>query len=845
MNLWIILQTGSSAVVLLGFMIRRKLSIVLGHQHLMALICLQFLFWVVERQQRAFSIFLEAVAAIVLIGAYRGMTQDLPPEILVFCLVMGWKTALAIVIVALLMLGLNAFYKWMLSLQESKSSFRNSGKNAWFWIVSFASAGAIWAAERAEHPSVAAVLALLTIVAFLYMDQANVSMDLEFLSTGDIPEGIALEEDEGGNYRDLRGTYSEEGITIGSPTGTTQIPETIVILLIGCALTSVSLFVGALYTVMAISTNIPHNLYRICRLKLNEHCRSDDLLGFGGAVAPTLETSFGDLPNGVYRIIVRSFMENRQRGIGVAKNGVFHTLMHVTRGEPLNWRGRLVSLHSGSALRDVVSYGGPWQLDSPTVADEVLLMACKPDKTVEYHKYKPGVVKIDDETVMFISVDFGKGSSGSPFFINGEVVGFYGYGFYIDGIYRSIVAGGRPGDVVTNVVEDSTRKFVTWHPGKGKTRKVIVSETKANFDSGLRTIILTPTRVVMAEVIDALAAVGINSDRNLMYCKRNLVTVACHATFTKFVLSHGVKKIGVTLIIMDECHFMDPMSIAARGIMEHLHEKGTKLMYLSATPPGHTPDGGSNFPIHDQAIAFPSWMTPAWINGVRKSRNSRKAIMFVPSHTQANYLAGSIPGAVSLHRGNFSTNYARAGSDETTLVVSTDISEMGANLGVDMVIDTRKVLRPMVFSENRIKLTETDVTTSSMIQRRGRTGRRAPGSYVFPVDCQTEENPVSWSCWPEAQMLLDQMGMTFMPEEATYSQPPGRYTLVGEDLIRFMKFLDKDDIPTWLAWHWAEAADRRHSALFQGNSTGHMLDTRYGRMEYRPQYVDDRFERPV
>lgn len=65
------------AVVLLGFMIRRKLSIVLGHQHLMALICLQFLFWVVERQQRAFSIFLEAVAAIVLIGAYRGMTQDL------------------------------------------------------------------------------------------------------------------------------------------------------------------------------------------------------------------------------------------------------------------------------------------------------------------------------------------------------------------------------------------------------------------------------------------------------------------------------------------------------------------------------------------------------------------------------------------------------------------------------------------------------------------------------------------------------------------------------------------------------------------------------------------------
>nr|BEP11674.1 polyprotein [Aedes flavivirus] len=842
MNLWIILQTGSSAVILLGFMVRRKLSIVLGHHHFMASICLQFLFWVVERQQRAFSVFLEAVAAIVLIEAYRGMTQDLPPEILTFCLIMGWKTALALGTVALLTQGTSVFYKWTQKSLESKSSYRTSGRSAWFWTISCASAGAIWAAERADHPSAAAVLALITIIAFLYMDQANVTMELEFLSTGDVPDGIALEEDEGGNFRDLRGTYSDEGITIGQDMGSAQIPETMVIMLIGCALTSASLFVGALYTILAISTNIPRNLFRLCRLKINEHCRSDDSLGFGGESTQKIETSFGDLPNGIYRINVRSFMENRQRGVGVAKNGVFHTLMHVTRGEPLKWREKLVSLHSGSALRDVVSYGGPWQLESPTVSEEISLMACKPDKTVEYHKYKPGVVKLDNENVMFISVDFGKGSSGSPFFVNGEVVGFYGFGFYVNGVYRSIVAGGRPGDIAPNEVADSTRKFITWHPGKGKTRRVIVSEVKANFDAGLRTIILTPTRVVMAEVMEALGQAGITCDRNLMYCRRNLVTVACHATFTKFVLSHGVKKIGVALIIMDECHFMDPMSIAARGVMEHLHEKGTKLMYLSATPPGHSPDGGSNFPIHDQAIAFPSWMTPAWINSVRKSRNSKKAIMFVPSHTQANSLAATIPGAVPLHRENFAANYARASNDETSLVVSTDISEMGANLGVDMVIDTRKVLRPLVASENRIKLTETNVTTSSMIQRRGRTGRRGPGSYVFPVDSRTEENPVGWACWPEAQMLLDQIGMTFMPEEAMYSQPPGRYTLVGEDLLRFMKFLDKDDIPTWLAWHWAEAADRRHSALFQGNSTGQMLETRYGRMEYRPMYVDDRFE---
>lgn len=64
--------------------------------------------------------------------------------------------------------------------------------NVWFWTVSLASAGAIWAAERANHPTVAAVLALLMIVLFLYMDQSNVTMNLEYLSKGEIPDGIAF-----------------------------------------------------------------------------------------------------------------------------------------------------------------------------------------------------------------------------------------------------------------------------------------------------------------------------------------------------------------------------------------------------------------------------------------------------------------------------------------------------------------------------------------------------------------------------------------------------------------------------------------------------------------------------
>lgn len=44
-------------------------------------------------------------------------------------------------------------------------------------------------------------------------------------------------------------------------------------------------------------------------------------------------------------------------------------------------------------------------------------------------------------------------------------------------------------------------------------------------------------------------------------------------------------------------------------------------------------------------------------------------------------------------------------------------------------------------------------------------------------------------------------------------------------------------------WHWAEAADQRHAALFQGKPLhGKAVESKHGRMEYKPQYVDDKFE---
>nr|YP_009259295.1 NS2A [Cell fusing agent virus] len=124
MNLWIILQTGSSAVLLLGYMIRKKLSIVLGVHHLVTLMCIQFLFSAVDRYQKYLYGLLELMASVVLLSAYKSVLQALPPEVLCFSLIMGWKTALSLATVVSLIFSLNAMYKYACQYHNPRNGYR-------------------------------------------------------------------------------------------------------------------------------------------------------------------------------------------------------------------------------------------------------------------------------------------------------------------------------------------------------------------------------------------------------------------------------------------------------------------------------------------------------------------------------------------------------------------------------------------------------------------------------------------------------------------------------------------------------------------------------------------------
>nr|YP_009259361.1 nonstructural protein NS3 [Quang Binh virus] len=553
-----------------------------------------------------------------------------------------------------------------------------------------------------------------------------------------------------------------------------------------------------------------------------------------------VESDFGHIPDGTYRIVAHCTFFKYHTGAGYAKGGVFHTLWHVTSGACVYWEGRAVRMHSADIYRDMASYGGPWNITESNEAS-VIVRVVESDNSVSCVRCSTAQLKINGETVSVIGKDFGRGSSGSPIHsLDGRVVGLYGYGFHIGWEYFSIITSGEVA-MAAEIAEEagSSRSFVDWHPGRGKTRKVLVAEAQEHIKQTKRLLILTPTRVVKDEVIRAIgeACPGVVIGSNLAMYRRNAVTVACHATLTQYVMEKGIDSIKFSKIIMDECHFLDPLSIACRGIMDYHNAKGVNVTYMSATPPGYPGSNGSNFNIQDVAMKFPRDITAAWI---RKNAEG-KTIVFVATQHQATSLARDLKG-VALTRETFDSAIAKARNPETEFVVSTDISEMGANLGVKTVIDTRIAVKP-VMSEGGVMLEKVGITEASAIQRRGRTGRREEGQYIYPIGVELEHEPANWACWTEAQMVLDQMMCGPMREEAEYFQPLGHYLLEEKGRTRFVELVKKE-IPIWLAWQWAKAFDHRHTILFNGpQRTKLKIRTEAGDHAYAPRFHDDRFEK--
>lgn len=251
------------------------------------------------------------------------------------------------------------------------------------------------------------------------------------------------------------------------------------------------------------------------------------------------------------------------------------------------------------------------------------------------------------------------------------------------------------------------------HPGAGKTRKVILKLAKAHQDDEVKLVILTPTRVVKAEVEKVLKENNISyGDSRHAYSGR-VVNVMCHATWARMLVAAPFLRTVSATVVMDESHFLDTWSIVARGLMEK-----------------HNLEGRAIQAIQDFGIR----LDPAAVVKELLHSPEKKVIVFVPTKKAVNEWTKLIPvslNPVGLYREAFETVDPLAARPTTRWIVTTNISEMGANFGADICVDTGKTNVPVV-SDGRVTLQLGEESIASLIQRRGRVGRENAGTYYYP-----------------------------------------------------------------------------------------------------------------
>nr|WHA03979.1 polyprotein [Tembusu virus] len=564
------------------------------------------------------------------------------------------------------------------------------------------------------------------------------------------------------------------------------------------------------------------------------------------------ERKRAEVGNGVFRIMARGLLGKYQAGVGVMHEGVFHTMWHVTNGAVIQaGEGTLVP-YWASVRNDLISYGGPWKLGKQwNGVDEVQVIVVQPGKEVINVQTQPGIFKTQYGEVGAVSLDYPTGTSGSPIIDKeGQVVGLYGNGILVgSGDFVSMITQGEkkeeevPQVFDENMLRKRQLTVLDLHPGSGKTRKVLPMILKSAIDKRLRTAVLAPTRVVAAEIAEALKGLPIRYLTPAVkreHTGTEIIDVMCHATLTARLLTPQ-RVPNYNLFIMDEAHFTDPASIAARGYISTKVELGeAAAIFMTATPPGTTeafPD--SNSPITDIEEQIPD---RAWNSGYEWITDFQgKTVWFVPSVKSGNEIAVCLTKAgkkvIQLNRKSFDSEYPKCKSGEWDFVITTDISEMGANFGAQRVIDSRKCIKPVIIEdgEGSVQMNgPVPITSASAAQRRGRVGRDVTQiGDEYHYSGPTSEDDHDFAHWKEAKILLDNINMPdglvaqlYGPERDKVDAIDGEFRLRTEQRKHFVEYLRTGDLPVWISYKVAEAGisynDRRW--CFDGPSCNTVLE---------------------
>nr|YP_009345037.1 polyprotein [Saumarez Reef virus]ABB90674.1 polyprotein [Saumarez Reef virus] len=557
--------------------------------------------------------------------------------------------------------------------------------------------------------------------------------------------------------------------------------------------------------------------------------RRGDLVWNGLSIGGCSPGGIFEVKTGVYRIYEPGlFGGRRQIGVGYGNAGVLHTMWHVSRGAAILIGDAMQGPTWADVHRDLVSYGGDWALPKKWRGGTVQVHAFPPGRPHEVHQTEPGTLKMEDGTTEgAIHIDLPRGTSGSPILDeDGVIVGLYGNGLRHGESYISSISQGDVVEKEEAPLPEAIRgrewmskgriTVLDMHPGSGKTHRVLPELVRRCIAERKRTIVLAPTRVVLREMEKALRGknVRFHSDSVEVRGERAIVDVMCHATYTHRRLLPTAQP-NYEVAVMDEGHWTDPCSIAARGHLSSLAGEGRcAFVLMTATPPGTMdpfPDSNERIESREEIIPTRDWKDGfEWITDFEG-----RTAWFVASIREGGLIAQALrrrgKKVVCLNSKTFDKEYGSIAEEKPDFIITTDISEMGANFGVERVIDGRQNIKPIITDE-RVELSEPrPVTPASAAQRRGRVGRTKgkKAEYVYHGEVEADDSCLAQ--WVEGQMLLDNMmsqrgtvALFYGAEQSKMPAEPGHFRLGDEARKHFRALIVMQDFTPWLAWNVAK-----------------------------------------
>nr|QYF49592.1 MAG: NS3-like protein [Hainan jingmen-like virus] len=467
------------------------------------------------------------------------------------------------------------------------------------------------------------------------------------------------------------------------------------------------------------------------------------------------------LRDGIYRIEEDLILFRATKGVAYVEDGCVMSRLHVTGGRPLSIDGESIGPCYVSHTHDFIAWGSQPRVEPLQSDDEVVAMILHPTEDIVVPTYSRCAV-IGGESVCKL-IRTAPGTSGSPLFVVREIegrrtllyTGAVGKNIQKDLRYQYEIQSHMPVRTYPNetAISPGMTLQLFSHPGSGKTRGLMeyVGQMLAYSDM---VVIAGPTRVVARELLDSLKgvpSVGCWIKGRTHASRDCRIVVTTHQTLLRRLITTKLARQKSVSYIVDETHFDQSGTKLLLSMLRKRQEAGGRGALLEMTATGYdeakeeySVDRGSNYKIVDLTADN----VVAAAEEYMKNNPNHRVGVFVPKMIGKGVSALSVVERYRKQDLNQKvilmarSTYSRASNILATeigpvCIVTTSISECGANYDLDAVFDTCRQNR-YVCTPQGVKAIEGPITQAQIIQRRGRVGRRREGTYVIPTRVHTE-----------------------------------------------------------------------------------------------------------